>query len=67
MQSFERLSPDILLPMLQTRADELLRAIELTKKSLNRVPQGRLKLARRNHDFYAYHVVDDKSEYIVRR
>ena len=64
MQSFERLSPDILLPMLQTRADELLRAIELTKKSLNRVPQGRLKLARRNHDFYAYHVVDDKSEYI---
>lgn len=64
MLSFERLFPDMLLPMLQTRADELLRAIELTKKSLNRVPQGRLKLARRNHDFYAYHVVDDKSVYI---
>lgn len=64
MQSFERLSPDMLLPLLQTRAEELLRAIEMTKKSLTRAPRGRLKLAKRGRDFYACHVVDDKSEYI---
>ena len=65
MRLFERLSPDTLLPMLQTRAEELLRAIELTKKSLNRAPQGRLRLARRNNDFYGYHVLDGgKGEYI---
>lgn len=64
MLSFERLSPDILLPLLQSRAEELLRAIEITKKSLTRAPRGRLKLARRGRDFYACHVLDDKSEYI---
>ena len=64
MQSFERLYPDILLPLLQTRAEELLRAIEITKKSLTRAPRGRLKLARRGRDFYACHALDDKSEYI---
>ena len=65
MRLFERLSPDTLLPMLQTRADELLRAIDLTKKSLNRAPQGRLRLARRNNVFYGYHVLDgEKGEYI---
>ena len=66
MQSFERLSPDMLLPLLQSRAEELLRAIEMTKKSLTRAPRGRLKLARRGRDFYACHVVNDKSEYISR-
>ena len=64
MQSFERLSPDMLLPLLQTRAEELLRAIEMTKKLMNRAPQGRLKLARRGRDFYACRIVDDRSEYI---
>lgn len=65
MRLFERLSPDTLLPMLQTRADELLRAIELTKKSLNHAPQVRLRLARRNNVFYGYHVLDGgKGEYI---
>ena len=64
MQSFERLSPDMLLPLLQTRAEELLRAIEMTQKSLTRAPRGRLKLARRGRVFFACHVVEDKSEYI---
>ena len=64
MQSFERLSPDMLLPLLQNRAEELLRAIEMTKKALTRAPRGRLKLARRGRGFYARQIVDDKCEYI---
>jgi len=64
MLSFERLPPDMLLPLLQTRVEEFLRAIEMTKKSLTRAPRGRLKLARRGHGFYARQIVDDKCEYI---
>lgn len=67
MQSFERLSPDILLPLLQSRAEVLLRAVEWTKKSLKRAPQGRLRLAKRGNQFYGYHMTDadsQKGEYI---
>ena len=67
MQSFECLSPDILLLSLQNRAEELLRAVERTKKSLKRAPQGHLRLAKRGNQFYGYHLTDAKSlkgEYI---
>lgn len=58
MQSFERLSPDILLPLLQNRAEEILRTIELTKKALKRAPQGHLRLTKRGNQFYGYHLTD---------
>ena len=53
--------------MFEKVMEELLRAVERTKKSLKRAPQGHLRLAKRGNQFYGYHLTDAKSlkgEYI---
>lgn len=60
----EFFSLDQTLPLLQAKADELYNLVSLKKKSLSKVPKGRLKIRKHFRQYQCFQVIDDVELYI---
>lgn len=58
MNQIERLAPDLLLPEMQRRAEELLDVIIEKRKSLATVPEGHLRVAMHGKQWHCYRVTE---------
>lgn len=63
MNPGELISPDVLLPLLQKRAEELSTAIDAVQAEMSKFPEGRLRMARRGKDYHYFVVTDSSSKW----